>query len=794
MTDKKTSHLINQLKNGQELSAEERWHTIKLLQNIEEYKVKEKLLESLAKINKVSVNCEHWAHLLQECFSKIGEGIEAEGIIYYEEFTDDETGQTGMVKRVEWQRDQSGEVNQKKKRSFLSSHQFNDLFSSLEKNEPVQIARSESLKKAVKDLLVEDDLSSILMLPIIVKNRFFGLLRFDDNRQRKKWKKPQISLLQTVAFQVRNLIEKREMDKQLHNTLRQARIGVWEMDLENDSYYWSPNAKEIFELDQDIQPSIDVTKQLIKHKESLKKVTNSVKEILDSGKPYDLEFPIITGKGNEKWISDTGQAEFRNGKCVRLYGMVQDIHDRKKAELESKKNKQLLEAITQETDVAVWVRDHQGKIIFVNNEWKRIFGLDDRQLTGNSVYDLFDKKDAAEIVNSDKTVIETGRQEFFEEQIKTVDGYRHFMVNKFPLTGIEGLNDAAGGIGTDITKIKKTEERLQATEQKLREVVEHSTNLFYTHDVNNTLTYLSPQSEKFLGYKPDEAILKWTEFVTDHPQNKKGVKATETAINTGKPQPPFELQLKKGNAEIIWVEVNEAPVVIDGETVSVAGSLTDITERKKAQEAIRASLKEKETLLAEIHHRVKNNLAVVASLMQLQALETENPELQEQLLESVLRIKSMASIHEHLYQNENFSKLDFGHNLRSLISDIIDTMQYSTKIEVSYECDDVFLNVNQAIPGSLIVNEVITNIIKHGFIKRETGVIRVNLSKKDKQVSLMIEDDGRGFSKDFDLNTTNTLGMQLIKTLSEQLDGSYNFIRLEPGSGFELTFEASDKQ
>lgn len=188
MTDKKTSHLIDRLKNGQELSAEDRRQIIELLQLIDENNVRDKLFESLGEMNKVLVDSEHWKHLLQECFCRIGEGIEADRITYYEELADEETGQTGVVKRVEWQRDQSGEINRDNKTSFLSTHQFGDLFRSLENNEPVQFARSESSNKAIKDLFAADNVSSVLMLPIIVKDRVFGLLRFDDCRRKKNGK------------------------------------------------------------------------------------------------------------------------------------------------------------------------------------------------------------------------------------------------------------------------------------------------------------------------------------------------------------------------------------------------------------------------------------------------------------------------------------------------------------------------------------------------------------------------------------------------------------------------------
>ncbi|MEW6544631.1 MAG: PAS domain S-box protein [Nitrospirota bacterium] len=128
--------------------------------------------------------------------------------------------------------------------------------------------------------------------------------------------------------------------------------------------------------------------------------------------------------------------------------------------------------------------------------------------------------------------------------------------------------------------------RAQEAEQRIRDIVEHSTNLFYSHTPDHVLTYLSPQARTYLGYDPAEARIRWTEFLTDNPCNQKGVELTQRAIDTGQAQPPYELELKTKDGRVICVEVHEAPVVRDGKTVAVVGSLTDITERKKAEAAL----------------------------------------------------------------------------------------------------------------------------------------------------------------------------------------------------------------
>ncbi|WP_340105876.1 PAS domain S-box protein [Rhodohalobacter sp. 8-1] len=748
------------------------------------------LVHELSQIGRKEIPRNEWKAFFRNCIQKIGEGIQADCIRYYNFTFKAETGEPGLIPEVVWQAQSSRDLfDPGNSPTFLSQRKYSSLFERMRNRSSFQTTPDKEDIGPLKMLMQADKCLSMLVLPVRSNTTLYGMLRVDSCHKDRKWSDSELNLLHPIIFQLRNILEKRDLEKQLHSTYRQAQIGTWEMDIKSGNFSWSKVTKEIFELDSKSLPNGELAADLFYDERSKNKVMEAVERAQITGEPYDLEIKIKTAKGNAKWVRDTGQAQFKNGKCVRLYGIVQDIHKRKLAEQESEKNKRLLEAITQQTEVAVWVRNDSGDILFVNKQWKSIFGLEEKEVIGASLRDFFEKKHADEMIASDRSVVKNNKQVIFEELIKTASGPRHFMVNKFLLKGISGFENAVGGIGTDITEIKKTEERLQKAEEKLREIIEHSTNLFYTHDVNHKLTYLSPQSIDFLGYHPDEAKRRWIEFVSDHPDNEKGFHRTQRAIETGEPQPPFELELVRGDGVKIWVEVNEAPVIKDGKIVSIAGSLTDVTKRKEAQSKIRDSLREKETLLAEIHHRVKNNLAVVASLMQLQAMESESQDVRGELLESVLRIKSMAGIHEHLYKTEDFSNLDFAHNLKTLVGEIVDTMQYSVDISLKFECDEVRLSVNQAIPCSLVVNEVITNIIKHGFKGRKTGSVVIRLYQNDKTVTLAIKDNGVGLPADFNPESTKTLGMQLIKTLSDQLFGTFKFESDEEGSIFTLSFQ-----
>ncbi len=181
------------------------------------------------------------------------------------------------------------------------------------------------------------------------------------------------------------------------------------------------------------------------------------------------------------------------------------------------------------------------------------------------------------------------------------------------------------------------------------------------------------------------------------------------------------------------------------------------------------SLIEKETLLAEIHHRVKNNLAVISGMLQIQAFKEDNEELQKKLVDSTLRIKSMANIHEQLYRSHSFSNMAFDEGLESLVETILATIDNGTDIKPEFALDPIKLNINQAVPCCLIVNEVVTNCVKHAFEDQQTGNIFIKLKKSNNTLSISISDNGKGLPPIGDRKDRESLGFELIDTLCQQL-------------------------
>ena len=218
----------------------------------------------------------------------------------------------------------------------------------------------------------------------------------------------------------------------------------------------------------------------------------------------------------------------------------------------------------------------------------------------------------------------------------------------------------------------------------------------------------------------------------------------------------------------------------------------EIVKRVQIEEEIRKTLKEKEMLLKEIHHRVKNNLQVISSLLRLQARNTQDRKTQEMFQESQNRIQSMALIHEKLHRSRDLNKIDFAEYIRDLANDLVHLFRtHSGLVALEVDAaDGVSLGIDAAIPCGLIVNELISNSLKHAFPDGMDGKIRVEIhSRPDREMTMVVGDNGVGFPKDMDFRNTETLGMQLVNSLTAQLGGRIE-LHVNGGTEFKITFTA----
>ncbi|MFO7847101.1 MAG: histidine kinase dimerization/phosphoacceptor domain -containing protein [Balneolaceae bacterium] len=216
---------------------------------------------------------------------------------------------------------------------------------------------------------------------------------------------------------------------------------------------------------------------------------------------------------------------------------------------------------------------------------------------------------------------------------------------------------------------------------------------------------------------------------------------------------------------------------------------SDISVQKESEKRISESLHEKNILLAEIHHRVKNNLAVISGLLQMQMWNMEDESARIALQHSQLRIQSIALVHEKLYQNETFADINISGFVRELVDAVSESFKSPDKqIELCYDLEEIRMNINQAVPLSLLLNECIVNAYKHAFRGKNEGKIDIHLEKNGDLVEIQVEDNGHGLPDDFDFEKQQSLGVTLIRTLVSQLRGEARYESGEEGTRFLFEF------
>ncbi len=338
-----------------------------------------------------------------------------------------------------------------------------------------------------------------------------------------------------------------------------------------------------------------------------------------------------------------------------------------------------------------------------------------------------------------------------------------------------------------INEHKQAEEALRESENKFRSFAEQSiVGIYILQD--GVFKYVNPRFSEIFGYTVAECLdnLPFQKLVYDE-DSTMVEEQVEKRIKNEEKSKHYEFRGLKKNREIISIEIFGSSIEVNDRRAAI-GTLLDITESKQAEEQIKTSLKEKETLLKEIHHRVKNNLTVVSSLLKLQASSMEDERLKEALKESQNRIFAMSAVHETLHGSENLSNINLNSYIPRITSSIFQTYSVNpAKVTLKNDVEEVSFNINQASPLGLVINELISNSLKYAFPDDRTGEITVNLEQNEKELQLIVMDDGVGMSKEFDWKNPKTLGLKLVRTLVEnQLDGS---IDMESNNGTKFTIK-----
>ncbi|MGA1842732.1 MAG: PAS domain S-box protein [bacterium] len=350
----------------------------------------------------------------------------------------------------------------------------------------------------------------------------------------------------------------------------------------------------------------------------------------------------------------------------------------------------------------------------------------------------------------------------------------------------------------DINERKKAEEALWKERDKAQKYLDIVGVMILTLDTDQRVTLINKKGCDVLGYNEDEITGKnW--FDNFLPADiKQDVKSVYNRLIAGEIEPVeyFENPVITRDGKkrtILW---HNAILKDDSnQIIGVLSSGADITDRKKSEEKIIQTLLEKEMLLREIHHRVKNNLLVLYGLISFQQERLTDRGIISEILESTKqRIQAMGRVHQMLYQTKNLSEIDFSQYIRSMVEGLLNTYNVPEKsIEVAFDLDPVMLYIEAAVPCGLIVNELLVNACRHAFTNKQSGQITISLKERGDVKELCVSDNGIGLSSPLIFNEAKTLGMRLISMLTKQLKGEISY-KKEKGSEFTLIFKTTHKK
>jgi PAS domain S-box-containing protein len=478
-------------------------------------------------------------------------------------------------------------------------------------------------------------------------------------------------------------------------------------------------------------------------------------------------------------------------------GILSDVTERVRALQALDRSRQRLLAYVAHTPAAVAMFDTDLRYIAVSRRWLDDYQLGDRDLIGQHHYDVFPEIRqlpewraahqrclAGAIVRSDEDhfVRADGRDEWLRWEV------RPWTDERDQIGGIIMLTEV-------ITRRKLAERALMESEQRLRLALENSSHGLWDWNIGTGEVVLDENWWRILGYAPGELasrIETWERGI--HEEDRARVsEALERSLASDDVPWNLDYRSYRKDGTVAWLNSRGRVQERDpgGRPLRMVGTIHDITARRQVEERLRTSLEEKEVLLREVHHRVKNNLAVMSSLFYLESTTTENLEALRVLEESRNRIKSMALVHELLYRSHSLAGIDFAEYAATLARQVLGTLgRRGQPIRLETAVEPTSLSVEVAIPCGLLLNELLTNCVKHAFEGAAPDVeprVLVDLVRQDDRIVLAVRDNGVGM-RSVDPYSSQTLGLSLVRSLATQAGGTLAFETGPQGTSVRLTF------
>jgi len=446
-----------------------------------------------------------------------------------------------------------------------------------------------------------------------------------------------------------------------------------------------------------------------------------------------------------------------------------------------------LQSVFNAIDESICFMERNGTILAANTMFASRLGVSVEKCLGKDAYGMLNPELARSRRGRVEEVFKTGKPVAFDD-IRT-GRWVHQVI--YPVLDANGRTSRVVIYATDITEQKNMMESLRVSEALYRTLFEVSPMGLTISDASGKILEANRQSSSLLGLPAKEHTKRsidsqeWKIVRNDGSMMPADEFASTRALKEHRLVENIEMGIVKGDNVTTWINVAAAPVPLEGYGVVIA--YNDITERKRAEKRIQDLLHEKEIILKEAHHRIKNNLGAISSLLRLQADEMERYDCAEILIDAAGRVQSMMLLYEKLYHSGGSSELAITEYLPPLIEQIKDIYDTDKKVLTTISVEEFMLGARTLSALGIFINEMMTNSMKYAFRRRATGSIRVSACKVDALVTIEYEDDGVGLPECISVENSTGFGMRLIGMLVEQLHGTVRIER-EHGTRFIVTF------
>lgn len=477
-----------------------------------------------------------------------------------------------------------------------------------------------------------------------------------------------------------------------------------------------------------------------------------------------------------------------------IFAIARDISEKKIFEEKLERSEKLLKAAQSMVKMGSWSFDTISHEVFWTEGIYEIFEIDQEAPNTYELYlSRFNEQDLSILNHHVSLAIQSGKSYSFDHAVNLPDRrIKYVHCYGYPTKDKKGAVIKIEGVVQDITSSKIARDQLEKSERLLDETQSIAKTGSWSMDFSTGELYWSREMYKIYEIDPSIKGVELTNIFysrfTDEERSNLN-KLVEEALINGKPY-ISERYIQFPNGTKKWIRGSGLPVADkNGKITKIEGIAQDITESKLAELTILENIREKETLLKELHHRVKNNLQVISSMLNLQSSMIENEQVKSIFQDSQQRIKSMASIHDLLYKSTDLSEINFSDYIVNLINDAVVSYRgkdHDIHLEIDL-CKDLLFQLELAVPLGLFVNEIITNSLKHGVKNSNQPIIRLSIKRGGtKNYILHLSDNGKGF--DSTRKKNDTLGLLLIESLANQLEGNMTLDTGTEGTTYILEF------